>query len=366
MEALVGSGGIDRAYWSGRRVLVTGHTGFKGGWLCLWLSRLGARVSGFSLAPEQTPNLHDLADVSSHVAERLGDLRDLPAVQQVLSATRPEVVFHLAAQSLVRRSYAEPVETFSTNVMGTAHLLEAVRSCPSVRAVVVVTSDKCYENRNLERGYVEADPMGGYDPYSASKGCAELVTAAWRRSFFTTPGAAAIASARAGNVIGGGDWATDRLLPDLLRAFSAGEPARIRNPEAVRPWQHVLEPLAGYLLLAQALLLDGERHARGWNFGPDADANATVRRVADLAVEAWGPDARWAGDAGPHPHEANLLLLDSTSARSDLRWSPRLSLHQAVTDTVRWHRRLVSGEQASALCIEQIMDYERLLSGVAA
>jgi len=365
METLVGQPSVDRAIWSGRRVLVTGHTGFKGGWLCLWLSRLGANVSGFALAPESTPNLYELAHIGSCTDSLLGDITDPHAIRRILHEVQPEVVFHLAAQSLVRRSYAEPVETFATNVMGTINLLEAVRVSPSVRAVVVVTSDKCYENRHLNRGYVESDPMGGHDPYSASKGCAELVAAAWRRSFFSRGGATAIATARAGNVIGGGDWAADRLLPDLLRAFSAGKQARIRNPQAIRPWQHVLEPLAGYLLLAQALFLDGSRCAQGWNFGPDADANATVARVTDLAAAAWGSDACWAGDAGPHPHEAALLMLDSASARQQLGWRPRLSLSRAVTDTVRWHRRLLTGEQASDLCMEQIAEYESLLSGVS-
>jgi CDP-glucose 4,6-dehydratase len=346
-------------------VLVTGHTGFKGAWLCLWLARLGAQVTGFSLAPDSEPNLFTLARVGNGMQSLIGDLREAGAVDTALRAAQPEVVFHLAAQSLVRRSYAEPVQTFATNVTGTVHLLEAVRAAPSVRAVVVVTSDKCYENRGIDRGYVEDDPLGGFDPYSASKGCAEIVTACWRRSFFSGPGAAAIASARAGNVIGGGDWAEDRLLPDLIRAFERGTTARIRNPAAIRPWQHVLEPLAGYLQLSEALLADGAQHAHGWNFGPDAGSNATVGTVADLAAGAWGPGAAWDTDGGVHPHEAGILMLDAGQARRELGWAPRLALARAVADTVGWHRELAAGTDAAALCARQIAHYTGLMAAPA-
>ena len=343
--------------WNDRRVLVTGHTGFKGAWLCLWLASLGARVTGFSLEPETQPNLFELAAVGGGMKSLIGDLRDADAVGRAVRDAEPEVVFHLAAQSLVRRSYAEPVQTFATNVMGTAHLLEAVRHAPSVRAVVVVTSDKCYENRGLDRGYAESDPFGGHDPYSASKGCAEILTACWRRSFLDGSGGAAIATARAGNVIGGGDWSQDRLLPDLIRAFESGQPALIRNPAAIRPWQHVLEPLAGYLRLAEALLAEGSVHARGWNFGPDATATATVGTVADLAVRQWGIDAGWITDGSHHPHEAGILMLDAALARRALRWTPRLSLERAVADTVGWHRELAAGASAADLCLRQIAAY---------
>lgn len=358
MEALaVTDDALCNRRWLGRSVLVTGHTGFKGAWLCLWLARMGARVTGFSLEPETRPNLFELAAVGGRVRSLIGDLRDADALARALHEAAPEVVFHLAAQSLVRRSYAEPVQTFATNVMGTANLLEAVRCAPTVRAVVVVTSDKCYENRGLDRGYVEGDPLGGHDPYSASKGCAEIVAASYRRSFFHDPAAAAVASARAGNVIGGGDWSQDRLLPDLLRAFESGRPALIRNPAAIRPFQHVLEPLAGYLQLAAALLSEGHAQACGWNFGPDAASTATVGTVADLAAASWGGDVRWTTDGSSHPHEAGVLMLDASAARRALGWTPRLSLARAVADTVGWHRALASGADAATLCLRQIDAY---------
>lgn len=348
--------------WRGRRVLVTGHTGFKGAWLCLWLARLGARVTGFSLKPESRPNLFELAAVDSRVRSLIGDLREADAVGAALREAAPEVVFHLAAQSLVRRSYGEPVQTFATNVMGTVNLLEAVRHVPAVRAVVVVTSDKCYENRGLDRGYVEDDPLGGHDPYSASKGCAEIVVASYRRSFLDGATHAAVASARAGNVIGGGDWSQDRLLPDLIRAFESGRPALIRNPTAIRPWQHVLEPLAGYLQLAGALLSDDRAYARGWNFGPDTGSNATVGTVADLAAASWSGAAGWLTDGSSHPHEAGILMLDASAARRSLCWTPRLSLGRAVADTVGWHRELVAGASAADLCLRQIDAYAEMQS----
>jgi len=358
MEALaMSSGALDAAAWRGRRVLVTGHTGFKGAWLCLWLARLGARVTGFALAPEGRPNLFELAAVGNQVQSTIGDLRDAGALARALREAQPEVVFHLAAQSLVRRSYAEPVQTFETNVMGTVNLLEAVRQVRSVRAVVVVTSDKCYENRGIARGYVEDDPLGGHDPYSASKGCAEIVAASYRRSFFHEPGMPAIASARAGNVIGGGDWSQDRLLPDLIRAFESGRPALIRNPAAIRPFQHVLEPLAGYLQLAAALLSERAAQARGWNFGPDAASTATVGAVADAAAAAWGGGAAWTTDGSEHPHEAAVLMLDASAARQRLHWTPRLSLARAVADTIDWHRQLGAGADAARLCLRQVDAY---------
>ena len=292
------------AFWHDRRVLVTGHTGFKGAWLSLWLSRLGARVTGLALAPETSPSLFTLAGLAERVDSRLGDIRSRAIVDAVVAESRPEVVFHLAAQALVRRSYADPVATYETNVMGTAHVLEAARRADGLRAVVVVTSDKCYENREWWWPYREDDALGGYDPYSSSKGCAELVTAAWRRSYFGGPASpAGVASARAGNVIGGGDWAEDRLVPDCMRAFGTSTPVVIRRPAAVRPWQHVLEPLAGYLLLAERLA-EGPGFAEAWNFGPSVDDARPVSWVVDRLVRFWGGDARWAHDGSEQPHEA--------------------------------------------------------------
>lgn len=347
--------GMSPEFWRGRRVFLTGHTGFKGAWLSLWLRQLGAEVSGYSLAPPTEPSLFELAGLRRGMTSIEADIRDAARLRTALLQARPEVVFHLAAQALVRRSYADPAETFSSNVMGTVHLMDAVRACETVRGVVVVTSDKCYENRGLDRGYVEDDPLGGHDPYSSSKACTELVAAAYRRSFCFDH--VAIATARAGNVIGGGDWAPDRLVPDMMRAFAAGTPVRLRNPEAVRPWQHVLEPLAGYLLLAESLVVRGQRHACGWNFGPDADATATVRTVAELAVRAWGARAAWVGDPGPHPHEAHVLMLDASRARATLGWAPRLTLGRAVVDTVEWYHAQAAGADAESLCLEQIARY---------
>jgi CDP-glucose 4,6-dehydratase len=346
-------------FWQGRRALVTGHTGFKGGWLSLWLHSLGAKVSGFALPPPTDPSLYEVADVARGIDAVTGDVRDLAALERCVRQAKPEIVFHLAAQALVRPSYADPVETYATNVMGTVNLLEAVRRAGDVRVVVVITSDKCYENREWVWGYREDEPMGGHDPYSNSKGCAELVTAAFRRSFFQHSGPA-IASARAGNVIGGGDWAVDRLIPDVIRAVSCGEPVLIRNPGAVRPWQHVLEPLSGYLLLAQRLWSDGARFAGGWNFGPADEDARPVRDVVDRITALWGDGARWVADERQHPHEAHYLKLDCSKARQLLDWRPRLRLADALQWTVEWYRSKKTGADMRNLCLSQIAAYQQL------
>ena len=342
------------AFWRGRRVFLTGHTGFKGAWLSLWLAELGAEVTGYALPPPTQPSLFEAAGLARRMASLEGDIRDLDRLRAAMAAAKPEVVLHLAAQALVRRSYAEPVETYASNVMGTVHVLEALRACPEARAAVIVTSDKCYENRSLERGYAEDDPLGGLDPYSSSKACAELVAGAYRHSF---RGHAAIATARAGNVIGGGDWAEDRLLPDMARAVQAGKAVRIRHPEATRPWQHVLDPLAGYLLLAERLCTDGERHARAWNFGPGAEGAVAVRQVVDEAARRWGPRARWEADAGEHPHEARMLALDAGRARRELGWRPRLGLEDAIAWTVDWYRGVAAGGDALQASLAQVRAY---------
>jgi len=351
------------SFWRDRRVLITGHTGFKGAWLGLWLHVLGAKTAGFSLESPTDPSLFEVAGVAGRLdgarADARGDVRDLAALRRAFGEHRPEIVVHMAAQSLVRRSYQEPVETFSTNVMGTVNVLEAARESAGVRAVLVVTSDKCYRNVNLRRGYRESDPMGGHDPYSSSKGCAELVTAAYRDSFFTGS-APAVASARSGNVIGGGDFSEDRLLPDMARAFHAGQTLRIRNPDAVRPWQHVLDPLQGYLLLLEKLYLHGQAFAGGWNFGPAGRA-MSVRSVACEGARLWGGGAAWEQDGSPQPHEAARLVLDSAKARGVLGWKCRLRHREALAWTVSWYRRYLSG-QASAehLCMEDIQRYQEL------
>jgi CDP-glucose 4,6-dehydratase len=347
---------VSRGFWKGRRVLLTGHTGFKGGWLALWLHEMGATVFGYSLAAATRPSLFEVARVAGAVQHAIGDIRDLEALQRAVRKAQPEVVLHLAAQSLVRQSYAEPVETYATNVLGTVHLLEAVRREPSAKAVVVVTSDKCYENRERAEGYRESEPMGGRDPYSSSKGCAELVAAAYRASFLQASGVA-VASARAGNVIGGGDWSADRLLADAYRAAAARQPVRIRNPKAVRPWQHVLEPLAGYLLLAERLFTEGSRFAEAWNFGPaDADARP-VAEVMDKVVRLWGEGLRWEPDTAAHPHEAQLLRLDSAKARGTLGWRPRLPLDEALAWTVDWYKAQLRGDDMRRATLGQIERY---------
>lgn len=355
---------VNPQFWRGKRVFLTGHTGFKGGWLALWLKSLGAKVFGYALAPITNPSLFETAHIGATVGHRLGDIRDLTELQAAMRECRPDVVFHLAAQSLVRQSYAEPVETYATNVLGTVHVLEAIRRESSARTVVIATSDKCYENRERDEGYRESEPMGGRDPYSSSKGCAELVTAAYRASFFDPSRYAehgvAVASVRAGNVIGGGDWSADRLVPDVYRAAAAKKPLRIRYPRAVRPWQHVLEPLSGYLLLAEKLWNSGEDFGKGWNFGPsDGDAR-TVAQVMDEIVKLWGSGLRWEPDREVHPHEAKLLRLDSAQARSQLGWRPRLSLAQALEWTVDWYKACMRGEDMHQYSVDQIAKYQRL------
>ena len=354
-------GVVSRLEWRGVRVLVTGHTGFKGGWLSLWLEALGAEVHGIALAPSTTPALFDAVGLDRLVRGVECDVRDQRKFSAALEAAAPAVVFHLAAQPLVRESYASPVETYATNVMGTVHLLEAVRRAPSVRAVVVVTTDKCYENREWLWGYREDEALGGHDPYSSSKACTELVTAAYARSFFAVSGAPAIATARAGNVVGGGDWAADRLVPDFVRAANERRAMVIRNPLAVRPWQHVLDPLSGYIQLAERLL-DDPAVARGaWNFGPSDEDARQVGWVADQIAEHWGDAARWTLDEREQPHEARLLKLDCSKARTLLGWTPRLPLREALAWTVNWYRGYYAGTDALALCRAQIHDYESLM-----
>jgi CDP-glucose 4,6-dehydratase len=351
--------------WNHRRVYLTGHTGFKGSWMALWLASLCAQVHGYALPPEGDPNLFTIARVAEHVQSELGDIRNLDVLERSLAAFQPEVVFHFAAQALVRRSYRNPIETYATNVLGTAHVLDAVRRVPSVRAVVVITTDKCYENREWLWGYREDDRLGGRDPYSNSKACAELVTASYRSSFFPPEGPVAVATARAGNVIGGGDWSEDRLIPDLVRAFLAGEPALIRNPDSIRPWQHVLEPLAGYLALAERLLADGPAFGAAWNFGPPDDDAWTVGRVADTLTAAWGSGAAWVRDSAEHPHEAGFLKLDTSKARTLLGWHPVLPIGDAIGWLVEWFLACQQGDDMQAVTLKQIADYEARLAPIA-
>lgn len=353
---------MNPAFWQGKRVLLTGHTGFKGSWLSLWLQSMGTNVIGYALAPPTSPSLFDVARVEQGMTSIIGDIRDLTHLRTVFAEYQPEIVIHMAAQALVRYSYVVPVETYSTNVMGTVNLLEAVRGATSVKAVVNVTSDKCYENREWTWGYRENEAMGGFDPYSNSKGCAELVTAAYRNSFFhpkkyQTHGVA-IASGRAGNVIGGGDWAEDRLIPDMMRAITQGQPVCIRNPDSIRPWQHVLEPLSGYLLLAQKLYEEGPSFAEGWNFGPNDDDAKPVQWIMDKLTNTWGEGASWQLDGGDHPHEAHYLKLDCSKAKARLHWQPRWKLATAIDKICTWHKAHLAGANMQTMCRHQIQQYQ--------
>ena len=349
---------MNPAFWRGKRVFLTGHTGFKGTWLSLWLQSLGAEVCGFALTPPTTPALFDAAGAAEGMHSIIGDIRDLDALARAMHGFRPEIVIHMAAQPLVRLSYREPVQTYATNVMGTVHVLEAARQLGDpVKAIVNVTTDKCYENREWVWGYRENEPMGGHDPYSNSKGCAELVSSAYRQSYFASSDTA-LATARAGNVIGGGDWAEDRLVPDILRAFERGEPVVLRNPHATRPWQHVLEPLSGYLQLAEALVERGQACAEGWNFGPTDTDVQPVQWIVERMARAWGDGAQWRVDGGDHPHEASLLKLDISKANAKLQWQPRWRLEDSLQRIVRWHQAWRAGESARALCLADIQDFQ--------
>ncbi|MDE2259019.1 MAG: CDP-glucose 4,6-dehydratase [Betaproteobacteria bacterium] len=359
------------SFWRDRRVFLTGHTGFKGGWLALLLHRLGAQVTGYALAPDTTPSLFAAAGVDQVLDSRLSDLRDDSALTRAMLDSHPEVVIHMAAQALVRRGYAAPTVTYATNVMGTVNLLEAVRHCPTVRAVLVVTSDKCYDNQEWARGYRESDALGGYDPYSSSKACVELAVQSWRKSFLA-PAGIAVATARAGNVIGGGDWAEDRLLPDVVRAVVAGQPVAIRHPDAIRPWQHVLEPLAGYLTLAHQLCAKDGRYAAAWNFGPDDDSAWPVAKVVDHVFHLWGqgcgtPSVQGSAQSNA-PHEAHWLKLDASKARRALGWQPRLSLETALAWSVDWYRAYYDNPtdiaRIRAMTGQQIEHYLALKDGV--
>lgn len=348
-------------FWRDKRVFMTGHTGFKGSWLSLWLQQLGADLTGYALNPPTNPSLFEVANVGKGMRSLIADIRDADTLAKAMREARPDIVIHMAAQPLVRYSYQAPVETYATNVIGTVHLLEAVRQAYTVRAVVNVTSDKCYENREWVWSYRENEAMGGYDPYSSSKGCAELVTSAYRNSFFSpakySEHHVALASARAGNVIGGGDWAESRLIPDILRAISEGRPAVIRNPYAIRPWQHVLEPLSGYLQLAQKLYEDGVAYAEGWNFGPNDEDAQPVQWIVERLAQQWGDGASWQLDQANHPHEAHYLKLDCSKAKSRLDWKPRWSLPVALDDIIAWHRAYLAHQDMRNVTLAQIKKF---------
>ena len=350
---------VNSTFWNSKKVFLTGHTGFKGSWMSLWLQSMGAIVKGYSLEPNTTPNLYTVASVGTAMDSEIGDIRDLNQITKSMSDFNPDILFHMAAQPLVRLSYQEPVDTYTTNVIGTVNVLEAARKCKSLKAIISVTTDKCYENKEWDWGYRESEPMGGHDPYSSSKGCAELVTSAYRRSFFSSEGTASLASARAGNVIGGGDWAEDRLIPDILRAFEESEPVVIRNPLSTRPWQHVLEPLSGYLVLAQELYLNGDDFAEGWNFGPKDEDCKPVGWILDEMVSHWGNNASWGLDKNNNPHEAGFLKLDCSKASNRLKWNPKWNLQLTLKSIVDWHQLYTNGGDLKKQCLKEINTYSK-------
>ena len=355
---------VSKDFWAEKRVFLTGHTGFKGSWLSLWLSSMGAKVTGFSLAPNTHPNLYEILNLDGLIERSyIKDIRDIDALRSAIVVSEPEIIFHLAAQPLVRQSYIDPAETYSTNIMGTVNLLEAMRGCKSVKAAVVVTTDKCYENKEWAWGYRENEPMGGYDPYSSSKGCVELIVSAYRNSFFSDRSSSvyknAIGSARAGNVIGGGDWSEDRLIPDAIRAFERQKVLKVRNPLATRPWQHVLEPLSGYLTLARCLYEGGDQFSGGWNFGPNDKDARTVEEVINLLIDGW-KGAQWELDSTHQPHEAHSLKLDCSKARNYLGWIPRWSLEDAMIKINEWNQAFSNKRDMREVSLSQIAAYLKI------
>jgi len=349
---------INSGFWSGKKVFLTGHTGFKGGWLSLWLSSMRAEVTGYSLAPNTNPNLYSVAHIESIQNQSyIADIRNLDALSTAIKYAQPDILFHMAAQPLVRYSYLNPVETYATNIMGTVNVLESVRLCDSIKSVVIITTDKCYDNKEWEWGYRENEAMGGHDPYSSSKGCAELVTSAYRNSFFNKHYSPSIATARAGNVIGGGDWSGDRLIPDAIKAFENAQSLILRNPLSTRPWQHVLEPLSGYLMLAEKLYSEGNAFASSWNFGPLDSDTRTVEEVTNMLIKEWGQGANWRQEGNDQPYEANFLKLDCSKARKYLNWSPKWSLETAMIKIVEWQRAYKSQQSMLQFSLKQINEY---------
>ena len=351
---------IDQNFWQGKRVFLTGHTGFKGGWLTLWLHSLGAVIKGYALNPPTNPSLFDEARINLVIDSQIGDIRDQDELYKSMVTFNPDILIHMAAQPLVRYSYDAPIETYETNVMGTVNVLESARACKNLKAIINITTDKCYENDGRSEGYKESDPMGGYDPYSSSKGCAELVTSAYRRSFLQNQGIG-LASVRAGNVIGGGDWADDRLIPDILKSFEKNKPVVIRNPKATRPWQHVLEPLSGYLVLAQKLYKNQEDYAAGWNFGPNEKDVKPVDWILDNMIGKW-PNSSWKLDQNSNPHEAGFLKLDITKAKLKLGWQPVWGLNQTLDKIVSWQKAWLNKEDVQAVCLSEIEEYTRSMN----
>lgn len=352
---------IDQKFWKGKRVFLTGHTGFKGSWLSLWLTSLGSEVKGYALNPPTSPSLFNEAEVGKVLNSQIGDIRDHNLLNESMTSFNPDILIHMAAQPLVMYSYDAPIETYEVNVIGTAKVLEVARNCSNLKAIVNITTDKCYENDGRHRGYKENDPMGGYDPYSSSKGCAELVTSSYRRSFLKKQGIG-LASVRAGNVIGGGDWAHNRLIPDILRSFEKKEPIIVRNPRATRPWQHVLDPLSGYLILAQKLFENQGKYAEGWNFGPNHEDVKQVNWILDKMISKW-PSSSWELDQNSSPHEADFLKLEIHKAEKKLNWKPTWSLEQALDSIINWHKEYLSGANMKNVTLNQILLFQKDMVG---
>ncbi len=358
MEGMVNSKGkVNPIFWNKKRVFITGHTGFKGSWLSLWLQDMGAVVKGYSLNPNTSPNLFNEATIFSDMESEIGDIRDFTKLNSSIKSFNPEILIHMAAQPLVRLSYSEPIDTYSTNVMGTLNVLESCRSCDNLKAIIAITTDKCYENKEQDIAYKESDPMGGHDPYSSSKGCCELLISSYRRSFFNNSDTPFLASVRSGNVIGGGDWSSDRLIPDILKAFENNDILKVRNPSSTRPWQHVLDPLSGYLVLAENLYLKGEEYAEAWNFGPEGEGCKPVDWILDKMCNYWGQGVKWELDKNNHPHEAGLLKLDCNKAFIKLNWSPNWSLEYTLKLIIKWHKNWLSGCNMKEECLNEIKNY---------
>ena len=358
MESLeIIKGKVNPSFWKGKKVYLTGHTGFKGSWMSLWLQSMGAIVKGYSLEPNTVPNLFTVANVGTAMDSEIGDIRDLNQISKSMSNFNPDILIHMAAQPLVRLSYLEPVNTYTTNVIGTVNVLEAARNCLNLKAIVSITTDKCYENKEWDWGYRESEPMGGHDPYSSSKGCAELVISAYRRSFFSESNTASLASARAGNVIGGGDWSNDRLITDILRSFEKSKPVIVRNPLSTRPWQHVLEPISGYMVLAENLFENSNDFSGGWNFGPKDDECKSVNWILDKMVEKWGKGASWELDNNNNFHEAGYLRLDCSKAASKLNWYPKWNLDFTLDNIINWHQDFLSGKNMQERCLVEVSKY---------
>jgi len=354
-------GSVNSDFWKNKKVFITGHTGFKGSWMSIWLQSMGANIKGYALKPPSSPSLYQEAQVGTNMISDIGNINDLSSLKKSIKTFNPEILIHMAAQPLVRFSYREPIETYMTNVIGTANVLESARGCKNLKAIISVTTDKCYENKEWEWGYRENEPMGGSDPYSSSKGCAELVTAAYRNSYFNTSDTPFLASGRAGNVIGGGDWAQDRLVPDILRAFEKNIPVIIRNPLSTRPWQHVLEPLSGYLVLAEQLYNQNSDFAEGWNFGPTDNDCKSVGWILDKMVEKWGLGASWELDKNNNPHEAGYLKLDCSKAAMKLGWYPKWHLEQSLDKIINWHQNWLAGKNMQEQCLKEIKAYQSVL-----